>query len=274
MSTVRYGTGTVLSVTKKNMFVSSNTMMKKLTITFYFDVVSPYACLSFFVLKRYRKIWNLDLQLKPVFLGGIMKLADNRPPGMHPLRSKFLRKDFLRNKQYFNLPEMCNKVPDNFIPDVARKTLQVQRFLSYTFDNIALFDSKNTNTKDPEVLIQKKMALLQSFFEGVHFDKEERLKNNNCVIIDDAWITKKALDSGVIDEFFVQKALLASKNDVNVKEKILTNTQDAVNVGGFGLPIMLVGEKKEFYFGSDRFEQLACNFNLAWNGPDPTRSHL
>ena len=255
-------------------------IMKKLTITFYFDVVSPYACLSFFVLKRYRKLWNLDLQLKPVFLGGIMKLANNRPPGMHPLRSQFLIKDFQRNKQYFHLPEMCDNIPDNFIPDVARQSLQVQRFLSYTFDNItpssSLINSTTSRRRSDveEVIIEKKMALLQSFFEGIHFDKEERWKNNNCVFINDAWITKKALDSGVLDETFVQKALAASKKDVTVKQKVLSNTQDAVTVGGFGLPIMLVGENKEFYFGSDRFEQLACNFNLVWNGPDPTQSRL
>ena len=32
---------------------------------------------------EYEKIWDLDLELKPVYLGAIMKASENNPPGMN-----------------------------------------------------------------------------------------------------------------------------------------------------------------------------------------------
>lgn len=41
-------------------------------VLFYYDVVSPWSMFAYQILKRYQKPWNLNLVLKPVFLGGIM----------------------------------------------------------------------------------------------------------------------------------------------------------------------------------------------------------
>ncbi|XP_070598134.1 glutathione S-transferase kappa 1-like isoform X1 [Erythrolamprus reginae] len=45
----------------------------------FYDVVSPYSWLGFEIICRYRPIWNLDLHLRPVFLGGIMKATGSLP---------------------------------------------------------------------------------------------------------------------------------------------------------------------------------------------------
>ncbi|KAM8982243.1 uncharacterized protein ACOB8E_002941 isoform 4-T4 [Sarcophilus harrisii] len=42
-------------------------------LEFFYDLLSPYCWLSFEVLCRYRNIWNINLQLRPTFLAGIMK---------------------------------------------------------------------------------------------------------------------------------------------------------------------------------------------------------
>ncbi|XP_076826683.1 glutathione S-transferase kappa 1-like isoform X2 [Brachyhypopomus gauderio] len=41
-------------------------------IELFYDVVSPYSWLGFEVLCRYRSVWNIDLKLRPAFLGGVM----------------------------------------------------------------------------------------------------------------------------------------------------------------------------------------------------------
>ncbi|XP_044535541.1 glutathione S-transferase kappa 1 isoform X1 [Gracilinanus agilis] len=39
----------------------------------FYDVLSPYSWLGFELLCRYQNIWNINLQLRPSFIAGIMK---------------------------------------------------------------------------------------------------------------------------------------------------------------------------------------------------------
>ena len=57
--------------------------MPKTKVKLYYDWLSPYSWLAFEVLLEYEKIWDLDLELKPVYLGAIMKASENNPPGMN-----------------------------------------------------------------------------------------------------------------------------------------------------------------------------------------------
>ncbi|XP_011845270.1 glutathione S-transferase kappa 1 isoform X4 [Macaca nemestrina] len=43
------------------------------TVELFYDVLSPYSWLGFEVLCRYQNIWNINLQLRPSLIGGIMK---------------------------------------------------------------------------------------------------------------------------------------------------------------------------------------------------------
>lgn len=55
-------------------------MSDPVTVEFYFDIVSPYSCFGFERLCRYEKAWNLDIELRPVHLGTILKSSGNFPP--------------------------------------------------------------------------------------------------------------------------------------------------------------------------------------------------
>ncbi|XP_015226198.1 PREDICTED: glutathione S-transferase kappa 1 isoform X3 [Cyprinodon variegatus] len=50
-------------------------MTSKKVVELFYDVVSPYSWLGFEVMCRYRNVWNIELKLRPAFLGGVMQGA-------------------------------------------------------------------------------------------------------------------------------------------------------------------------------------------------------
>ncbi|XP_052213313.1 glutathione S-transferase kappa 1-like isoform X2 [Dreissena polymorpha] len=101
---------------------------KKKTVELFYDVVSPYTWFAFEVLCRYQHRWNMNLHLKPVFLGGIMKGADNQPPAMVPNRGLYMRKELKLLAKYFQVPliEPANTAEMMFV----KGTLKTQRFIT------------------------------------------------------------------------------------------------------------------------------------------------
>eukprot|EP01097_Dermamoeba_algensis_P008143 TRINITY_DN528_c0_g1_i2.p1 TRINITY_DN528_c0_g1~~TRINITY_DN528_c0_g1_i2.p1 ORF type:complete len:123 (+),score=12.88 TRINITY_DN528_c0_g1_i2:91-459(+) len=75
-----------------------------LRVDFFYDVVSPYSFLAFEVLMRYKPIWNMQVRLRPFFLGGVMQATENTPPGSNPVKALYLQKDVQRLSAYFQVP--------------------------------------------------------------------------------------------------------------------------------------------------------------------------
>ncbi|GBN27036.1 Glutathione S-transferase kappa 1 [Araneus ventricosus] len=63
-------------------------------------------------------------------------------------------------------------------------------------------------------------------------------------------------------------------NEPQVKESLKTCTEEALNYGAFGAPMIVahIKGKPEVFFGSDRFELLAYVLGEQWLGPVPQAS--
>ncbi|KAM9651426.1 glutathione S-transferase kappa 1 isoform 4-T5 [Trichechus inunguis] len=97
-------------------------------VELYYDVLSPYSWLSFEVLCRYQHVWNVDLQLRPSYIAGIMKDSGNRPPAQLPRKALYMVNDLRRLRQHFQVPV---QVPEDFFSVVFEKgSLSAMRFLT------------------------------------------------------------------------------------------------------------------------------------------------
>nr|KAF6319534.1 glutathione S-transferase kappa 1 [Myotis myotis] len=74
------------------------------TVELFYDVLSPYSWLGFEILCRYKNIWNVDLQLRPTSIAGVMKNSGNKPPALLPLKAKYMTNDIKLLGQHFQVP--------------------------------------------------------------------------------------------------------------------------------------------------------------------------
>ncbi|XP_015919897.1 glutathione S-transferase kappa 1 [Parasteatoda tepidariorum] len=212
-------------------------------IEFFYDIVSPYSFLAFEVLQRYKTLWSIELKLKPMLLAGVMKTSGNKPPAVVPSKGIYMAKDLKRLQKYFQVPLF---LPSNLMDIIFKHgTLSVMRFVT-AVDCVSPTDLENITRalwlrlyKD-----HKDIQELQSFRE--------------------AGISIK------MDPAVLEKAL----NTVNsslVKDRLKDYTDEALNYGAFGAPMIVahVNGTPEVFFGSDRFELLASVLGEKWLGPAP-----
>mmetsp|Transcript_30681 Transcript_30681/g.49247 ORF Transcript_30681/g.49247 Transcript_30681/m.49247 type:complete len:239 (-) Transcript_30681:7-723(-) len=227
-------------------------------IRYFFDVISPYSCLSWKVLRRYRSIWNMDVELVPVFLGGVMKATGNQPPAMLPARAVMVANDLNRSSLLYNVPLLGT--PTNFFSGAARNVIHCQRLL-------VAAQLRNIGGDKVE-------RLVDALTDAIHINESFRSDGNN-LDINENFLERCCASAGFDSE--LTATLLSDRNTPDVKSGLIANTEGACEAGMYGSPTMLVyGGKGDFsepflVFGSDRFEQIAFLCEKPWYGPDPSR---
>ncbi|OCT71532.1 glutathione S-transferase kappa 1 L homeolog isoform X1 [Xenopus laevis] len=223
-------------------------MSKRRVLECFYDVVSPYSWLGFEVVCRYKNIWNVDVRLRPGFLGGIMQAAGNSPPAMVPKKGMYMGKDIARLAEFFQVPL---QQPRDFFQTVIKKgSLQAMRFVTAV------------EMHHPE------------FVEPVSRELWMRIWSEDKDITEPESILEAAKKAGMSAD--LAKKLIESSALPEVKNKLKQNTEEALKYGAFGMPIIVahVDGKPHMYFGSDRFELIAHQLGEKWMGPVPHKPRM
>ncbi|XP_012684590.1 glutathione S-transferase kappa 1 [Clupea harengus] len=217
----------------------------KKVLELFYDVVSPYSWLGFEVMCRYRNVWNVDLKLRPAFLGGIMQGSGNKPPGLVPNKFLYMTKDLGRLAQYFSVP--LSSPSDPFEAMFEKGSLAAMRFVT------AVEEKTDGDAK----------------VEKVSRELWKRIWSKDQDITQPASLTEAGLKAGLSASEVEELLKLAQSKPI--KDKLKNTTQEALEYGAFGFPLIVchVDGKPEAFFGSDRFELLAHCIGEKWVGPQP-----
>ncbi|XP_037309354.2 glutathione S-transferase kappa 1-like [Pungitius pungitius] len=224
-------------------------MASKKVVEFFYDVVSPYSWLGFEIMCRYRNVWNIELKLRPAFLGGVMQGSGNKPPGVVPKKFQYMGKDLARLSGYFDVP--LQTPADPFEAMFQKGSLAAMRFVT---------------------AVQEREKLGDNQVERVSRELWRRIWNEDKDITEPSSLSEAAMKAGLSDSEIKEVLELSSSKEI--KDKLKSATQNALDQGAFGFPLVVchVNGKPEVFFGSDRFELMAHCIGEKWLGPQPDKS--
>jgi 2-hydroxychromene-2-carboxylate isomerase len=191
------------------------------TVEFHFDFGSPNAYLSHLVIPAIEQRQGVKFEYVPVLLGGVFKLTGNRSPG-ESLAG-------IRNK-----PEYQQLETERFIRQHG-----ITQFTHNPFFPV------NTLMIMRGAVAAQKLGVFERYVDEVyrHMWREPRK-------LDDPAVLRAALlESGLPAD-----KLFELVQTVEVKDKLLAETQRAVERGTFGSPTFFVDG--DIYFGKDRLRDV------------------
>lgn len=188
-------------------------------IDFYFDFACPYAYLASTRLNQLEAETGVDIRLKPVLLGGIFRSLEqpqNMSTTLSPAKARHNRLDLLRWASWLEVPLKAPLRHPN-------RTVEALRYLLAT-------------------PVEEQRRVVHAFY-ALYWEKSSD--------ISDIEVLHTCLQSLELD---AQK-IAASANTSAIKDDLRQRTNDAVQLGVFGVPTFIVDE--QLFFGQDRIEMVA-----------------
>ena len=158
-------------------------------IDFYFDIVSPFSFIAHKKIQKIKQNKKIVFNYKPIFLGGLHKLAEIDAPAFNKYKIKILQSDCELVAEKNNISFTWNsKFPINtlsimrgylFIEDNKKELYLNTLFDAYWRDNIDL-SSENEIIKILNILDINN----QSFLNGI---KDQSIKDNLKDLTNDAF---------------------------------------------------------------------------------------
>jgi 2-hydroxychromene-2-carboxylate isomerase len=186
-------------------------------VEFLFDFGSPNAYLAHKVIPEIERRTGERFEYVPVLLGGIFKLTGNKPP--------MIAFGGIKNKMDYEMLE-------------TRRFIARHGLMQFQFNpNFPV----NTLTLMRMAVAAQASGDLPRYVDATfHHMWEAPKKMDDPEVIRSAFI-ESGLDAG---------ALLERAQSPEVKQQLMTNTEQAVTRGAFGSPTFFVDD--EIYFGKDR----------------------
>jgi len=188
-------------------------------VVFLYDSLSPYAFMASTRIEANAKALDVNVRWQPVFLAGLLKAAQNVAPIMGPSANKarWAQRDAFLQVEALGLAFTW---PETF----PQNSVQVMRALVVI--------------EDQEVLVRATHAAY-----GVIYGQGGSLEDTPSLV---AAFNKAGLDG---------EALMARAATEEAKSRLRALTDQAVELGAFGVPDFLVRGKDgetELFFGNDR----------------------
>ena len=193
-----------------------------MNVNFIFDFASPNAYLCHKAIKNLEETHDIKFKYVPCLLGGIMKLSNNQPP-------------------MISLAEIPNKMKYEFDTAFNRfiKEHNIEKFKMNEHFPI------NTLLLIRGAIVAQKNYFFESYVETVMNGMwEQSLKLDSPEALHELLTKHNCKADFVIEEI--------SKDEI--KSELISNTNDAVEKGAFGIPTFFV--KDEMFYGKESLREL------------------
>ena len=185
------------------------------SVDFYFDVGSPTAYLAHNRLKQLKLEYGCSVIYHPVLLGGLFKASGNSSPVTVPAKGRYMMmEDLPRFAKLYNVPLNTN-------PHFPINTLNLMRGAVSAL-NEAYFDT-----------------YIDTIFNSIWVESRNMGDIDTVIEV----LSDAGLDA---------KSILDATQNPEVKQQLISNTEQAVERGLFGAPTMFVDG--EMFFGQDRLQ--------------------
>ncbi len=187
------------------------------SVDFYFDFGSPTAYIAYKVLPRITEKAGAALKYKPILLGGIFKATGNASPVTVAAKGRYMGSDIPRFAEKYG-------VPYNFNPNFPINTLALMR-------------------------------------GAAAYQDEDKFASYLDAVFDAMWLNEKDMNDPEVAGAVLAEAgfdpaeFMARVGDQAVKDKLMADTEAAVERGLFGAPTMFVGD--DMFWGQDRLHFVA-----------------
>ncbi|QFT78289.1 2-hydroxychromene-2-carboxylate isomerase [Erythrobacter sp. THAF29] len=194
-----------------------------------FDFVSPNAYMIWWPLRDLIKQYGAELDVVPVFLGGMHKITGNAPP--------MIRDADVKGKVEYSMLEI-------------RRFIEKHQLTKYKLHPQFPFNS---------ITLQRMLYAADQDGRGVQFVE---------AMLPKIWeegidvLNPESLGQAVADAGFDAQELFARTQTDEVKQGLVANTDHVVERGAFGIPTVYVGnrgepeESYEMFFGKERLGQI------------------
>ena len=185
------------------------------SVEFYFDVGSPTAYLAHKRLKQLKLEYGCSIIYHPVLLGGLFKASGNSSPVTVPAKGRYMiMEDLPRFAKLYSVPLNTN-------PHFPINTLNLMRGAVSSLDE-EYFDT-----------------YIDTIFNAIWVESRNMGDIDTVIEV----LSDAGLDA---------KAILEATQKPEVKQELISNTEQAVEIGLFGAPTMFVDG--EMFFGQDRLQ--------------------
>ena len=191
--------------------------MKK--IEYFLDCSSPWTYLSFQGILEVSKIKEIEIEWKPILVGGIFNSIN---PSVYESRKNPVKEKLNYSQKDLNDWANLRRITINWPTIFPVNSVKAMRGAFYFIDKGGI------------------ESYLESVFRAYWTDGDD---------ISDQETLLKIVDSNQADRDKFEEYI----DTQEVKERLIKNTQELMDRGGFGSPTFFI-DKTDMYFGNDRIQ--------------------